>query len=129
MSLITLQGTHRFYDYIRPCESAKLSEVDLLIIDEAAVIPLPVVKAMLGGPYSVFLLSTVSGSLSSELLDQLEKQSQLNTNDTEGSLSVGCLFKKIELKESIRYVIGDPIESRLNRFLCLDAPNFIPTSR
>ncbi|KAL6497538.1 hypothetical protein OROHE_027167 [Orobanche hederae] len=115
---INIYKQHRqTIQYIQPWESAKLSEVDLLIIDEVAAIPLPVVKAMLGGPYSVFLSSTVNGSLSSELLDQLEKQSRLNTNDTEGSLSVGCVFKKIELNEPIRYAIGDPIESRLNRFL------------
>ncbi|CAN1842414.1 RNA cytidine acetyltransferase 1 [Linum perenne] len=128
---INIYRQHRqTIQYIQPHEGAKLSQVELLVIDEAAAIPLPIVKAMLG-PYLVFLSSTVNGyegtgrSLSLKLLDQLEKQSQLQTNNREGSLS-GRLFKKIELNESIRYAIGDPIESWLNRLLCLDVSNFIP---
>ncbi|CAN0865244.1 RNA cytidine acetyltransferase 1 [Linum grandiflorum] len=128
---INIYKQHRqTIQYIQPHESAKLSQVELLIIDEAAAIPLTVVKAMLG-PYLVFLSSTVNGyegtgrSLSLKLLDQLQKQSQLHANNTEGSLS-GRLFKKIELNESIRYAVGDPIESWLNRLLCLDTSNFIP---
>lgn len=46
--------------YIQPHEHEKLSQVELLVIDEAAAIPLPVVKSLLG-PYLVFLSSTVSG--------------------------------------------------------------------
>lgn len=38
----------------------------------------------------------------------------------------GRLFKKIELSESIRYASGDPIESWLNKLLCLDVSNAIP---
>lgn len=41
-------------------------------------------------------------------------------------LNAGCLFKKIELSESIRYAPGDPIESWLNGLLCLDVMNSIP---
>ena len=39
---------------------------------------------------------------------------------------VGRQFKKIELKESIRYASGDPIETWLNNLLCLDLENYIP---
>lgn len=46
--------------YIQPHEHEKLSQVELLVIDEAAAIPLPVVKSLLG-PYLVFLSSTVNG--------------------------------------------------------------------
>jgi N-acetyltransferase 10 len=46
--------------YIQPHEHAKLSQVELLVIDEAAAIPLPVVRSLLG-PYLVFLSSTVNG--------------------------------------------------------------------
>jgi len=46
--------------YIQPHEHEKLSQVELLVVDEAAAIPLPVVKALLG-PYLVFLSSTVNG--------------------------------------------------------------------
>lgn len=46
--------------YIQPQHHARLSAAELLVIDEAAAIPLPLVKAMLG-PYLVFLCSTVNG--------------------------------------------------------------------
>ena len=46
--------------YIQPHEHEKLSQVELLVIDEAAAIPLPIVKSLLG-PYLVFLSSTVNG--------------------------------------------------------------------
>ncbi|XP_021905351.1 RNA cytidine acetyltransferase 1-like [Carica papaya] len=117
--------------YIQPHEHEKLSQVELLVVDEAAAIPLPVVKSLLG-PYLVFLSSTVNGyegtgrSLSLKLLQQLEQQSQMAAKGAEDSLS-GRLFKKIELNESIRYASGDPIESWLNSLLCLDVTNSVPT--
>jgi len=46
--------------YLQPHEHEKLSQVELLVIDEAAAIPLPVVRSLLG-PYLVFLSSTVNG--------------------------------------------------------------------
>ncbi|XP_065874113.1 RNA cytidine acetyltransferase 1 [Euphorbia lathyris] len=128
---INIYKQHRqTIQYIQPHEHEKLSQVELLIVDEAAAIPLPIVKSLLG-PYLVFLSSTVNGyegtgrSLSLKLLQQLEEQSQMASKNVEGSLS-GRLFKKIELSESIRYSSGDPIESWLNGLLCLDVANFIP---
>lgn len=46
--------------FILPQHHAKLAQAELLVIDEAAAIPLPVVKQLLG-PYLVFLCSTVNG--------------------------------------------------------------------
>ena len=46
--------------YIQPKHHAQLAVAELLVIDEAAAIPLPLVQAMLG-PYLVFLCSTVNG--------------------------------------------------------------------
>lgn len=114
--------------YILPHEHEKLSQVELLVVDEAAAIPLPTVKSLLG-PYLVFLSSTVNGyegtgrSLSLKLVQQLQEKSQMPAKSTEGA---GCRFKKIELSESIRYAPGDPIESWLNTLLCLDVSNAIP---
>ncbi|KAK3000847.1 hypothetical protein RJ639_020772 [Escallonia herrerae] len=113
--------------YIQPNEHGKLSQVELLVVDEAAAIPLPVVKSLLG-PYLIFLSSTVNGyegtgrSLSLKLLQQLEEQSRMSTKSNES----GQLFKKIELSEAIRYASGDPIESWLHALLCLDVTNSIP---
>lgn len=46
--------------YIHPTDAAKLGQAELVVIDEAAAIPLPLVKALLG-PYLVFMASTVNG--------------------------------------------------------------------
>ncbi|KAG5534140.1 hypothetical protein RHGRI_022320 [Rhododendron griersonianum] len=128
---INIYKQHRqTIQYIQPHEHEKLSQVELLVVDEAAAIPLPVVKSLLG-PYLVFLSSTVNGyegtgrSLSLKLLQQLEEQSAMSTKSVGGSIS-GRLFKKIELSESIRYASGDPIESWLHALLCLDVANSIP---
>ncbi|EXB24806.1 hypothetical protein L484_005185 [Morus notabilis] len=128
---INIYKQHRqTIQYIQPHEHEKLSQVELLVVDEAAAIPLPVVKSLLG-PYLVFLSSTVNGyegtgrSLSLKLIQQLEQQSQPSAQSVEGPKS-GYLFKKIELSESIRYASGDPIESWLHGLLCLDATNAVP---
>ncbi|VAH87818.1 RNA cytidine acetyltransferase 1 [Triticum aestivum] len=127
---INVHKQHRqTIQYMKPHDHGKLSQVELLVIDEAAAIPLPIVKALLG-PYLVFLSSTVNGyegtgrSLSLKLLQQLESQSQPSASSDGPSSS--RLFKKIELNESIRYASGDPIETWLNELLCLDLANSIP---
>ncbi|XP_076938228.1 RNA cytidine acetyltransferase 1-like [Bidens hawaiensis] len=129
---INIYKQHRqTIQYIQPHEHAKLSQVELLVIDEAAAIPLPVVKSLLG-PYLVFLSSTVNGyegtgrSLSLKLLQQLEEQSIASTKSTKADPS-GRLFKKIDLTEAIRYASGDPVELWLNNLLCLDIANSIPS--
>ncbi|XP_055594406.1 RNA cytidine acetyltransferase [Uranotaenia lowii] len=98
--------------YISPTDAHLLNAADLLIIDEAAAIPLPLVKAMLG-PYLVFMASTINGyegtgrSLSLKLLSQIQKSSNAPP--------------PIKLEESIRYSPHDSIESWLTSLLCLDA--------
>uniref|UniRef100_A0A1D1YUK9 RNA cytidine acetyltransferase n=1 Tax=Anthurium amnicola TaxID=1678845 RepID=A0A1D1YUK9_9ARAE len=128
---INIYKQHRqTIQYIQPHDHEKLSQVELLVIDEAAAIPLPIVKSMLG-PYLVFLSSTVNGyegtgrSLSLKLLSQLEEQSVMPVKSIDTPLS-GRLFKKVDLHESIRYASGDPIESWLNDLLCLDATRCVP---
>lgn len=47
--------------YVHPNDAAqRLGQAELLVIDEAAAIPLTLVKGMLG-PYLVFLASTING--------------------------------------------------------------------
>lgn len=97
--------------YISPTDSNLLNAADLLIIDEAAAIPLPLVKALLG-PYLVFMASTINGyegtgrSLSLKLLSQIQKENNAPP--------------PIKLDESIRYNPGDSVESWLTSLLCLD---------
>ena len=52
------------FQYIHPTDAHKLGQAELLVIDEAAAIPLPYVKSMLG-PYLVFLASTINGLVNS----------------------------------------------------------------
>lgn len=46
--------------YIHPQDYSKLGQAELVVIDEAAAIPLPYVQKLLG-PYLVFMASTVNG--------------------------------------------------------------------
>ncbi|CAF3397574.1 unnamed protein product [Rotaria sp. Silwood1] len=112
--------------YIQPTESSRLSQCELLIIDEAAAIPLPLVKQLLtGANYLIFLSSTINGyegtgrSLSLKLLEQLRKQSAVLTTATKTTTNNRTL-SELELNEPIRYGIDDPIELWLNNLLCLD---------
>ncbi|KAL1129831.1 hypothetical protein AAG570_012775 [Ranatra chinensis] len=112
--------------YIHPREVHNLSQAELLVIDEAAAIPLPCVKAMLG-PYLIFLSSTINGyegtgrSLSLKLLEQLRNQCFNSTTSAKSSTSQ----LSISLEESIRYKPGDEVEKWLTGLLCLDATNCI----
>ncbi|EXC16557.1 hypothetical protein L484_008362 [Morus notabilis] len=75
--------------YIEPREHEKLSQVELLVVDEAAAIPLPAVWSLLG-PYLVFRLSTVNGAgqiLSLKLIQRSERQSQTSAHSLDGPTS------------------------------------------
>ncbi|XP_040574778.1 RNA cytidine acetyltransferase [Lepeophtheirus salmonis] len=115
--------------YIHPKDSHRLGQAELMVIDEAAAIPLPLVKALLG-PYLVFMASTINGyegtgrSLSLKLLEQLRKQS---SGGGEGTM-LGRTLTEVTLDESIRYSKGDPTESWLNKILCLDSTVVPPLS-
>lgn len=68
--------------YIQPQDAHMLGQAELLVIDEAAAIPLPLVKKLLGN-YLVFMASTINGyegtgrSLSLKLIKQLRQQSNI----------------------------------------------------
>jgi tRNA(Met) C34 N-acetyltransferase TmcA len=64
ISECNLQCSFFFFQYIHPTDAHKLGQAELLVIDEAAAIPLPYVKSMLG-PYLVFLASTINGLVNS----------------------------------------------------------------
>lgn len=122
--------------YIHPADAHKLGQAELVCIDEAAAIPLPLVKKLLG-PYLVFMSSTVNGyegtgrSLSLKLVQQLRQQSASLGNmsaaasastqaKTSSASPTGRILHEIVLNESIRYANGDQIEEWLNGLLCLD---------
>ena len=129
--------------YIRPQDAYTLGQAELLIIDEAAAIPLPLVKKLMG-PYLVFMASTINGyegtgrSLSLKLIQQLRDQSQGGmkangkkdgdaTANGEVAYTGGRTLREITLSEPIRYAQGDSVEKWLNKVLCLDAT--LPTSK
>ncbi|NXV11955.1 NAT10 acetyltransferase, partial [Cepphus grylle] len=122
--------------YIHPADSVKLGQAELVVIDEAAAIPLPLVKSLLG-PYLVFMASTINGyegtgrSLSLKLIQQLRQQSAQtqvtmtaeNKSTATAKLASARTLHEVSLHESIRYAPGDPVEKWLNDLLCLDCLN------
>ncbi|KAL5482507.1 NAT10 [Sanghuangporus weigelae] len=126
--------------YIQPQDAHVLGQAELVIIDEAAAIPLPLVRNLLG-PYLVFMASTINGyegtgrSLSLKLIQQLRESTRPSaTSTTEDMVSTSRskkpatsaplkarTLREIKLETPIRYSAGDKIEAWLNTLLCLDA--------
>ena len=138
---VNIHRNHRqTIQYIRPQDSHVLGQAELVVIDEAAAIPLPLVKKLMG-PYLVFMASTINGyegtgrSLSLKLIKQLREQSRsaAANGDTEladrstgraaksDQLQSSRKLREITLAEPIRYAQGDAVEAWLNKLLCLDA--------
>src|SRR5262245_55461296 len=118
---------------------------ELVVIDEAAAIPLPLVRNLMG-PYLVFLASTINGyegtgrSLSLKLIQQLRESTRpsLTRDSTSAADDATALsstpkkpihkappkartLREIKLVTPIRYSAGDNVEKWLNSLLCLDA--------
>ncbi|KDR80752.1 hypothetical protein GALMADRAFT_222352 [Galerina marginata CBS 339.88] len=134
--------------YIQPQDAHVLGQAELVIIDEAAAIPLPLVRNLIG-PYLVFLASTINGyegtgrSLSLKLIQQLRESTRptltketAGHNDKEDAATATAssskkptikaapksrTLREIKLETPIRYSAGDQIEKWLNGVLCLDA--------
>lgn len=60
MRLNIFKKHHQFVQFVFPTDAEKIGNSDLVVIDEAAAIPLPLVKSFLTFPL-VFLSSTVNG--------------------------------------------------------------------
>lgn len=115
--------------YIQPQDAHVLGQAELVVIDEAAAIPLPLVRKLMG-PYLVFMASTINGyegtgrSLSLKLINQLREQSRgrAPAPGADGTTATpNRTLREITLAEPIRYAAGDPVEKWLNKLLCLDA--------
>ena len=93
----------------------------MVIIDEAATIPLHIVKRIMPECLT-FIASTIQGyggtgrSLSIKLLDGL-----INTNQ----MSNAKILKEVLLEQAIRYTDNDAIEKWLNELLLLDATTVV----
>ncbi|KDQ51270.1 hypothetical protein JAAARDRAFT_185315 [Jaapia argillacea MUCL 33604] len=130
--------------YIQPQDAHVLGQAELVIIDEAAAIPLPLVRNLIG-PYLVFMASTINGyegtgrSLSLKLIQQLRESTRPSlskdviaaddeTTTTSSSKKPSHkaapkarTLREIKLDIPIRYSAGDKVERWLNGLLCLDA--------
>jgi len=158
---IEVHKSHRqCIKYIKPDETDKFASAELVAIDEAAAIPLPIVRSLMGDRLT-FMSSTVNGyegtgrALSLKLIKELRelkgrgsvvnaasaasdailgpkhKKGEAKVHeerwaaaasaaaDASSSISAGPL-REIELSTPIRYASGDPVESWLNKLLCLD---------
>ena len=131
------RGHRQTIQYISPNDNHVLGQAELVIIDEAAAIPLPVVKKLMG-PYLIFMASTINGyegtgrSLSLKLIQQLRTESNSNKRNDDtavvsrdnksnfDSVTSGRDLREVVLDEPIRYAPGDPVEKWLNKLLCLD---------
>ena len=137
---INVTRAHRqTIQYILPQHAERATQAELLVIDEAAAIPLPTVQSLLG-PYLVFLCSTVNGyegtgrALSLKLISNLRKEAAGVATGREGGESAsasggggaGRLLREVALAEPVRYSYGDRIETWLNGLLCLDAADATP---
>lgn len=113
------RGHRQTVQFIAASDTQRFGQAELLIVDEAAAIPLPIVKKMLG-PYLVFLSSTVSGyegtgrALSMKLVADMRKHSGAGTADSRA-------LRELTLTDPIRYGPNDPVEKWLNILLCLEA--------
>ena len=131
---INVTRNHRqTIQYILPQHHERATQAELLVIDEAAAIPLPVVQKLLG-PYLVFLCSTVNGyegtgrALSLKLISNLRKEAAgvaVGGGGGGGSTSAR-LLREVSLVEPVRYSFGDRVEGWLNGLLCLDAADATP---
>ncbi|KAF8151310.1 DUF699-domain-containing protein [Crassisporium funariophilum] len=143
------KGHRQTIQYIQPEDAHVLGQAELVIIDEAAAIPLPLVRNLIG-PYLVFLASTINGyegtgrSLSLKLIQQLRESTRSLTSslpasdpsDTTAAAASSSGAKKPQIKAApkarelreikldtpIRYAAGDQIEQWLNGLLCLSPP-------
>jgi len=103
---------HQSIVYIPPNQHELLGQCEILAIDEAAAIPLPIVRKLMG-PYITLFSSTVDGyegtgrALSLKLFEEFKK-------------TMGSRFTKISLSSPIRYSEFDPIEKWLHSLLLLD---------
>ncbi|XP_038218935.1 RNA cytidine acetyltransferase [Zerene cesonia] len=108
------RNSRQTIQYITPDDHSLLSAADLVLVDEAAAIPLEHVAAAAARAPLALLASTVAGyegtgrALALKLFTKLQAEHNAPP--------------PIKLEEPIRYRAGDAIERWLNSLLCLEAP-------
>lgn len=121
--------------WVPPTDSVVFSQAELLIIDEAAAIPLPMQSSMFGN-YTTFISSTVNGyegtgrALTVKLLRRLRENYNTSVSNATDNIKINDSSQtsvrslvELSLNEPIRYSAGDSVEEWLNKLLCLDLCN------
>ncbi|EZG43113.1 putative N-acetyltransferase [Gregarina niphandrodes] len=109
-----LQQDHAPFDGTLSLHGGSRPQFDLLVIDEAAAVPIQLMRSILKAKSNILLASTVDGyegtglALTNVVLKELQQQPQLD-------------YDQRLMQAPIRYAKRDPIESWLRSFLCLDA--------
>ncbi|CAL1290697.1 unnamed protein product [Larinioides sclopetarius] len=95
----------------------RLEQAELVVFDEAASIPVHLLKNLFG-PYVVLMASSISGS---EASSPYLYRNMINALEPSGALeSQSGKLHKFTLNDPINYANGDSIESWLNRLLCVE---------
>eukprot|EP00917_Polyrhabdina_sp_WS-2016_P024759 GHVP01053487.1.p1 GENE.GHVP01053487.1~~GHVP01053487.1.p1 ORF type:complete len:626 (-),score=104.85 GHVP01053487.1:1198-3048(-) len=135
--LVINRSTRQVISYVNPSDFKTINvQAELLLIDEAAAIPLHIVRQLFG-PYLIFLSSTTHGyegtgrALSLKLVDELrnlvpskqQKKSKVDVNESTASRMAMMIrdLHEIKLNTPIRYKENDPVEFWLEKLLCLGA--------
>ncbi|CAB3250902.1 unnamed protein product [Arctia plantaginis] len=112
------RNSRQTVQYIAPDDHSLLGAADLVLVDEAAAVPLVHVSAVAQRAPLALLASTVAGYEGTGRALSLKLFAQLQT--------LHGAPPPIKLEEPIRYRSGDPVESWLNGLLCLEAPPLAP---
>ncbi|KAL0231652.1 hypothetical protein GEMRC1_011056 [Eukaryota sp. GEM-RC1] len=123
VAITVIKNQRQSIRYIHPSK-VNQTGCDLIVIDEAAALPLPFVRSaiqpsLLSEKRDVFLASTVSGyegtgrSLSLKLLSELRSKVDSGQNSFK--------LTELEITEPIRYSQNDPVERWLYDLLVLNA--------
>lgn len=95
-------------------------EIDVLMVDEAAHLPMPMLLDLVGRYHRLVLATTQQGYEGSGRSFTLRFQRELDRLTPD--------WKSISLRQPIRWNDGDPLERTVNHALLLDAEDDLPTT-
>ena len=113
--IVINKNNHRQTIQFYPANECVLGSAEILVIDEAAAIPLPLVKRLVStGNHLTLMSSTVHGYEGTGRALSLKLISELKRNPS-------FVVSEIEMEMPIRYAQNDKVEKWLHSLLCLDS--------